>query len=211
MILSIPVFIKDLWSRALLHGVHYRDRYGQLDFLYKLNDPWNLNSPGERVRYQETNNLIQREFGRPRRLLELGCGEGYQSQYLARVCDSLHGCDISARAVQRARDRCTSGTFSVGSISDLLAKQVAKYDVVVACEVLYYIKDVQGTIDNMSKLGDACLVTYYESQRDRLDRTIVCPGPSGRSVIRNGEGSWIAVWWHNPRSSGSEAADFQPR
>src|SRR4051812_34342504 len=99
---SIPISLRRLWTRVMLRGVHYRDRHQQLDMLYRVRDPWNLDSPREHFRFEETNRLITREFGHVPNLLELGCGEGYQSRHLEKVCDRLHGCDISANAVERA-------------------------------------------------------------------------------------------------------------
>ncbi len=194
---SIPFAMRALWTRAMLHGVHYRDRYHQLDTLYRITDPWDLDSPRERFRFEETNRLIQREFGNVARLLEVGCGEGYQSQYLARICDRLHGCDVSARAVERARKRVPTGTFSVSTLSDILAGGAAQYDLVVACEVLYYIEDVRGAVQIMSRLGTSCLVTYYQSHQEQLDRTIIALNLAGRTVMSYGDDSWTALWWHN--------------
>src|SRR5262245_59315686 len=105
--------LRALWTRAMLRDVHYEDRYRQLDTLYRVKDPWDLDTPRERYRFEETNRLVQREFGKISRIFEIGCGEGYQSQYLAQICDHLHGCDVSARAVERARKKVPTGTFSV--------------------------------------------------------------------------------------------------
>jgi 2-polyprenyl-3-methyl-5-hydroxy-6-metoxy-1,4-benzoquinol methylase len=181
----------------MLHGVHYRDRYHQLDTLYRITDPWDLDSPREHFRFEETNRLIQREFGNVARLLEVGCGEGYQSQYLARICDRLHGCDVSVRAVERARKRAEPSTFSVSTLNDIFACGGPRYDLVVACEVLYYIEDVHGTIQIMSQLGTSCLVTYYKSHQERLDPTINALKLAGRTIMSYGDDTWTAAWWHN--------------
>lgn len=189
--------LRSLWTRAMLRGVHYRERYQQLNALYRITDPWNLDSPRERVRFDETNRLIQREFGHVASILEVGCGEGYQSRYLTQVCDRLHGFDVSARAVDRARKRCPTSTFTVGTLNDIPSGSAHLYDLVVACEVLYYIKDVHAAIQIMSSLGSSCLITYYQSQQEKLDRTIIPLQLGGRSVIRHGDDAWTAVWWHN--------------
>ena len=191
--------LKGLWTRAMLRGVHYRDSFQRIDMLYMIPDPWNLDNPQERFRYQETNRLIRNEFGHVTRLLEVGCGEGYQSQYLAQVCSQLHGCDVSTRAVERARKRCPNSTFSVGTLGDILVHQAELYDLVVACEVLYYIDDVLDAIQTMSRLGTSCLVTYYQSHQDRLDRIITPLELGDRAIIRNGDSTWIAVWWRSDR------------
>jgi 2-polyprenyl-3-methyl-5-hydroxy-6-metoxy-1,4-benzoquinol methylase len=194
---SSPFSLRGLWTRAMLRHVHYRNRYQQLDMLYRITDPWDLDSGRERFRFEETNRLIRREFGHVGSLLEVGCGEGHQSRYLTQVCDQLHGYDVSARAVERARKRCPAGTFSVGTLSDIPDIGGRLYSLVVACEVLYYMKDVQAAIQIMSHLGSACLVTYYQSQQEHLDQTIIPLQLGARSVISNGTDAWIAVWWRN--------------
>jgi 2-polyprenyl-3-methyl-5-hydroxy-6-metoxy-1,4-benzoquinol methylase len=181
----------------MLRRVHYRNRHQQLDMLYRIEDPWDLNSAREHFRFKETNQLIQREFGHVASLLEIGCGEGHQSQHLEQVCDRLHGYDVSTRAVERARKRCPTSTFSVGALSDIPDSGAPLYDLVVACEVLYYIKDVPAAIATMSRLGTSCLLTYYQTQQEHLDRTIIPLKLGDRSVITNGNEAWIAVWWRN--------------
>jgi 2-polyprenyl-3-methyl-5-hydroxy-6-metoxy-1,4-benzoquinol methylase len=194
---SLAISLRRLWARAILRSVHYRDRYHQLDMLYRITDPWDLDNPRERIRFEQANRLIQREFGKVGSLLEVGCGEGHQSQYLAQVCDRLHGCDVSARAVERARKRCRTSTFSVGTLSDIVADGTHRYDLVVACEVLYYIKDVPAAIQLMSRLGGSCLVTYYQTHQEQLDKIFLPLNLAGREIIGNGDNVWIAVWWRN--------------
>lgn len=194
---STPFSLRGLWTRMMLRRIQYSDRHQKLDLLYSIADPWGMDSARERFRFEETNQLIQREFGHVAKLLEVGCGEGHQSQYLAQICDRLHGCDVSARAVERARKRCPTSTFSVGTLSDMAIGDAPRYDLVVACEVLYYMSDIQAAIQIMSRLGKSCLVTYYQTQQEHLDRTIIPPQLGGRSVINNGDNSWIAVWWRN--------------
>ncbi len=181
----------------LLRGVHYRDSHQRLDMLYQMPDPWGLDNPREHFRFEETNRLIQREFGHVGSLLEIGCGEAHQSEYLARVCDRLHGYDVSARAVERARARCPASTFSVGTLDDIPSDGTPRYDLVVACEVLYYIKDIPAALQMMTRLGRSGLITYYQSQRERLDAMLIAAPLDGRAIIRNGNDEWTACWWHN--------------
>jgi 2-polyprenyl-3-methyl-5-hydroxy-6-metoxy-1,4-benzoquinol methylase len=195
--LPIPLSLRRLWTRAMLRSVHYGDRHQQLDMLYRMADPWDLDNPRERIRFEQTNRLIQREFGKVASLLEVGCGEGHQSQYLAKICDRLHGCDVSTRAVERARKRCEASTFSVGTFSDIAAGGAHQYDLLVACEVLYYMKDVPAAIQIMSRLSKSCLVTYYQMHQEQLDKILIPLKPVGREIIGDGENVWTAVWWHN--------------
>jgi 2-polyprenyl-3-methyl-5-hydroxy-6-metoxy-1,4-benzoquinol methylase len=189
--------LRNLWARAILRNVHYHDRHQRLDTLYRITNPWDLDRPGEKARFVETNRLITREFGHVGSILELGCGEGHQSQYLVEVCARLHGCDVSTRAIDRARLRCRSAIFSVGTLTDQMTGVEPAYDLVVACEVLYYINDVDAAVQTMSRLGRACIATYHHSRRGRLDQIFDRIEVRGRSIIRFGEDAWTAVWWQN--------------
>ncbi len=201
--MSLLTRSKNLWARMLLRGVHYADRHRQLDVLYRVRDPWGLDCDRERARFEATNAIILREFGTVGSLLELGCGEGLQSAYLSRVGEELCGVDISVAAVRRAREQCPSATFQIGDITEIaLNSGRTTFDLVVACEILYYVKDVRRFIDRMSELGGASLVTYYAAQRERLDPEIARQPGVRSEVIRHGETEWIAAWWINTRAPG---------
>lgn len=93
-------YMRSPWKRLMHRDLRYRDRHRRLDELYRLSDPWEMDSDRERFRFQETNRLIESAFGRPATILEIGCGEGHQSEYLARICDWLTAIDVSARAIR---------------------------------------------------------------------------------------------------------------
>ncbi|MGH6645240.1 MAG: hypothetical protein ACRED3_21350, partial [Bradyrhizobium sp.] len=67
------------WMKYALRGVGPNDNFERLDLAYSIEDPWNMNSPGEIARFEATNRIIEREFGRVGSLLELGCGKGHQT------------------------------------------------------------------------------------------------------------------------------------
>jgi hypothetical protein len=189
---------RDLWTRLFLRGVHYADRHGQLEALYRIEDPWSMDSETEQARFRATNELIVREFGNVGKLLELGSGEGHQSLWLKQICQQLHGREISARAVPRARARCPDAFFSVGDLKVPFADgPMPPFDLVVACEVLYYLSDLDDAIDRLCSLGGACLVTYFETQRARIDRDVRFPTTARRDEIRLDGQTWYVVWWWN--------------
>jgi hypothetical protein len=108
------------------------------------------------------------------------------------------GVDVSSAAVRRARERCPRATFDAGDITkfDQVAGQPS-FDLVVGCEVLYYVRDIRRYIGQMSRLGDACFVTYYSVLRDKLDPEISLQHGVKSELIRHGETEWIAAWWMN--------------
>jgi SAM-dependent methyltransferase len=190
-----------LMTRALLRGVHFGSRYRRLELLYWIRDPWDLDSDRQRVRFHEINRLIEENFGHVGRVLEIGCGEGHQSQELLRVCDELVGTDVSTKAVRRARARCPQATFVVGDVFGGTKLQSPRADLVLACEVLYYVRDVRAAIARLSQLGDACLVTYYDRPAEELDPVVRAVPGAIVSRVENGGAGWTVVWWRNAPST----------
>ena len=72
-------------------------------------------------------------------------------------------------------------------------------DLVVACEVLYYVKDIPRFLDRLSQLGRACLVTYYQGQAPALDPYFTEIPDCRRERFRRDDTEWNAVWWRNPK------------
>lgn len=188
--------LRDCWVRWGLHRVHYADRTRKLDLLYRVENPWRMDSAQEQARFAWTNGVIATHLPQPQTLLEIGCGEGHQSQYLTRVCRQLYGIDISARAVRRARRRCPEANFATGDpFTFRFAGMPPVADLVVACEVVYYVRDIARFIERMSALGRACLVTYYEGHAPVLDPYFTNLAGCENERFRFGEVEWIAVWW----------------
>lgn len=186
------------WMKYALRGVGPNDNFARLDLAYSIEDPWNMDSPGEISRFEGTNRIIEREFGALDTLLELGCGEGHQSSYLTRVANRVHGLDVSEKAIERARARLPQAKFAAADIfSQPWGEQVPRYDLVTACEVLYYMSDVDRTIRRMSELGRNCLVTIFAPAARRvgphLDRI---PGLR-KDWIWHGGTVWLVCWWRN--------------
>jgi trans-aconitate methyltransferase len=149
------------------------------------------------MRFIETNRILLREFGQVASLLEIGCAEGHQTLHLMQVCGQLYGLDVSPRAVRRAKRRCPEAAFVAGDLTNVgrFINAPGQFDVVVACEVLYYIKDVPRALKQMSDLGRHCLVTYYSSHREKLDHELAGIHFAGRESIPFDDHSWSVVWW----------------
>lgn len=186
------------WQKLLLSGVHYRDQHARLDLFYRMRDPWQLDCTREHFRFTATNAIIQREFGTPAAIVELGCGEGLQSSYLEQICDVLHGIDISPKAISRARARCPRARFQAGDVVTGLRPDV-HFDttLIVACEMIYYVQNVETILDVMSAMGRACLVSYYASHRERLDPILEKKPGLKSDSIRFEDTEWVVSWWRN--------------
>lgn len=76
------------------------------------------------------------------RVLEIGCGAGRLTGYLAEFASSLHAFDISATLVAYCRERYPSVSVEVGDMTDLSQFETSSFDVVVAgFNVLDYVSD----------------------------------------------------------------------
>lgn len=155
--------VSKAWRYYALRNLGTSDNHAGLDKLYALPDPWGMTTERERSRMRQTNALVESLVGRVGTILEVGSGEGHQSAQLALLCDRLDGIDVSVRAVERARAQVPNCRFGVGELTAMpwsLARD-ERYDLVVACEVLYYLGDIPRAIESMSRLGRACLVTFF--------------------------------------------------
>lgn len=87
--------------------------------------------------------LALRPAGRFHRALDLGCGTGLAGAALRPLVDHLAGVDLSAGMVARARDKGHYDRLEVGDIVACLAAQApASADLIVAADVLVYIRDL---------------------------------------------------------------------
>lgn len=196
---NIGMMVKRRWMRKTFpYGNHYRDEAARFNRLYLIPDPWTMKCTRESIRFRETNRLISDNFGHSPSLLEIGCGEGLQSKELQQVCDHLYGIDVSSRAIRRAKRQCPQATFAVSDIYDLPPPiPSTRFDLVTACEVLFYKSDIPRALNRMSALGRTCFVSYYHAPREGLDK-FVKDMPGVQFEITSCEDvSWTFAWWQS--------------
>jgi SAM-dependent methyltransferase len=190
--------VRRSWMRYALRGVGGSDNHARLDLAYSVPDPWNLESKGELERFEGTNRIALGAFGHVGSLLELGCGEGHQSAHFARISDRVHGVDVSGTAVERARKRMPGGEFAVADVfGQPWGDAKGRFDLVTACEMLYYLKDPAGTIARMRHLGKACLVTVYSPGLCRLGPLLDGIEGVRKDWLYYGDTTWLVWWWRN--------------
>lgn len=189
-----------LWMRYALRGVAGADNHQRLEMAYSMEDPWNMDSELEGTRFRATNTIIAEAFGRVGSLLELGCGEGHQTSWLARVADCVHGIDVSSKAVARARQRIPGARFAATDIfGQPWGDQRHRFDLVTACEVLYYPSDPGATIERMRHLGKAGLVTCFvpSSGFARVEPHLRRIPGLCKDWIHGGSVIWLVGWWRD--------------
>ncbi len=189
--------VRRTWMKYAMRGVAQADNYGRLDLAYKVADPWHMNSDTERFRFAETNRVIEANLGnRFARVLEVGCGEGHQSEHLARLTDRLTGLDVSATAIERARRRLPAVDFSsVELFAQPWVNERARFDLVTACEVVYYMSDIPRFLKTIDRLGGVCLVTYFAPAARRVEAHVMAMPGVQKTSFRFEDTEWVAAWW----------------
>lgn len=187
-----------LWMKYALRGVGGNDNHLRLDLAYRVPDPWNMDSPMEQARFEATNGVIDRAFGRVGSLLEIGCGEGHQTRHLARMSDTQYGIDVSPLAVARAKARLPQAHFATADLfTQPWGEQRDRFDLVVACEVLYYISDPAATLQRMRHLGRNGLVTIFAPACARIGPHLEAVPGLRKDWIFHGNTAWLVGWWRD--------------
>lgn len=112
----------------------------ELDAFYQIDDPWGYDTnPHDQRRRSELLSLIGHL--RPRRTLDIGCGNGFVT--LTLPGKEVIGVDLSEMAVKHARQRASqlaNGTrfrFEAMDIFDVDPERLGLFDLVVITGVLY--------------------------------------------------------------------------
>lgn len=190
--------------RLVLTGVLSKDPRRRMELAYWLHDPWQSRAPGEQLRFAEISRFITDQVGpHVGSILELGCGEGHQSEHLVRLADRLTGVDVSRIAIERARRRVPAATFVLGELFEQpWAGERGRFDLVTACEVLYYTRDKGRFLGAMDRLGRHCVVTYYGRAERLCDPAAMSmPGAVQARIHRDGM-SWVLVYWKGEAARG---------
>lgn len=97
------------------------------------------------LRYQVPQQLVtwltaQHPAGRLQRVLDLGCGTGLVGHHLQGRCEDLIGVDLSARMLDKARERGPyTGLHQADVLTHLQAAPVDHHDAIVAADVFIYV------------------------------------------------------------------------
>jgi 2-polyprenyl-3-methyl-5-hydroxy-6-metoxy-1,4-benzoquinol methylase len=193
-------FLKKRWLKWQLKRLHKGDSQAMAR-VYRVRDPWGLDVPSEHLRFKETTRMIRDRMGdRLGSILEIGCGEGLQTQYLAPLAERIVGIDPSEHAVKRARAlSINNASFEVGDLLNFHAiAHNGPFDLVTACEVIYYLEDSQleRAFQNLESLGRTCVVTYYQGMYARLDPFFKTK-PVKSEALRTELGEWRFVSWQS--------------
>jgi SAM-dependent methyltransferase len=190
-----PPPARQIWRQTYDRGLSDADVTARTAAIYAASiDPWHLSR--EQSRFADTNGIIERRFGRIGAMLEIGCGEGYQSAWLARLCDHLTGLDISEDALARARALLPSGRFLLSGLPDIpLPASTPRFDLAVACEVLYFAPDMTAAIARMRDLAPRGLVTGLERKWRRFGAAVDGLPNLAIDRIADADNTWLVATW----------------
>lgn len=199
---SASEFARRTWMKYAMRGVRQADAFDRLDMAYKVSDPWRMNTPRERFRFARTNRVVQEHLGdRFASILEIGSGEGHQTEHLVELAGpsgEVTGLEVSATAVERAKQRLpdSRARFVAGDLfAQPWSSERGRFELVTACEVLYYMSDIPRTLRTMDELGGSCLVTYFEPASRICEAAAMAMPGAQKASFAFDDTEWIAVWW----------------
>jgi SAM-dependent methyltransferase len=133
---------------------------------YTQSNPWG--TQGSDKDCVRTELLLDRlryaQFGHS---LDLGCGEGHQTDALSKVSQNTLGIDIAANAVERARSRFPHIRFQQGELLDVIKdpgiRQIP-FDFISVSEVLYYFQtdeERRAALAGLAQIGTPACLYYF--------------------------------------------------
>ncbi len=108
-----------------------------------------------------------------RRVLDLGCGEGYGSAILAAHAREVLGVDVDERAVEHAAANYRLGnlSFATASALDLGQLPAGSFDAVVAFEMIEHVRDQERVLAEIDRvLAGEGLLVISTPDRDHYTR-----------------------------------------
>ena len=121
-----------------------------------------------------------------------------QTEFLAQVSAQQFGLDVSARAISRARERIPRAQFHVGDLFDQpWGDQQHRFDLITACDVLYYMSDIPAALARMRHLARAGLVTFYAPASARVAPYLGVIEGVRHDWIFHGNTVWLVAWWRD--------------
>ncbi|WP_025038576.1 SAM-dependent methyltransferase [Bradyrhizobium sp. DOA9] len=122
----------------------------------EANDPWQIDgNPFEQQRHAHMLRLCLSK-GAVGHALEIGCAAGAFTAKLAPHCAQLMVIDILPRAISRAKQRVAQWSHIAWQVSDVRTfNSTGQFDLIVAAEVLYYLRDavqIRDVIDKLTRM-----------------------------------------------------------
>ncbi len=184
----------------MLRGTAFGGNYRKIRMLYSLEDPWEMASECEQYRFAKTMEQLRAVMPHFSSILELGCGEGHQSVYLSELSDELFGIDISKTAVSRAVGRCPQATFATMALEDAGSSAFGErhFNLITACEVLYYTIDITKILTELQARTDRLYVSNYHPRSKMMQAHFSGDGWKKLNSIQFEGTIWDCFLWEAP-------------
>ncbi len=106
------------------------------------------NTPQKLVNFLQEHNGTQTAYAQ---MLDLGCGTGLCGQAFAGMTGSITGVDLSAKMIEKARDKNIYDQLVEDNIISFLENPTQAYDLIVAGDVLIYLGELKGVFQLLPK------------------------------------------------------------
>ena len=190
--------------RLLLSGRSPTAAKPDIDIFAALDavEDFNLGIPREVSRYVQTNIAILQAVGAVDTILEVGSCEGDHTIHLAQIAAHVIGIEYSARAATQAQAKVPNATIIIGKAEDLLELVGdRRFDLALACEILYLLKDPASVIADLKRLVPRIIVTNYARRAQRVEPLLTGPGWQRLDDIAAEGLAWRCYLWIDPALS----------
>lgn len=151
------------------------------DFFNENTPEWVNEEYAERKKYKIIDsfyNCYKQVKNTKPKILDLGCGVGYNSLILRSLGCNVTGIDFSKKSVEVAKKNVLGVDFVVGSISSKKFKIKSMFDGAICLETLDYIKEekMERTFSNIAgvlKSGALLLVSVLDGEGTNEERSFV--------------------------------------
>ncbi|MBI4849263.1 MAG: sulfatase-like hydrolase/transferase [Nitrospirae bacterium] len=132
--------------------IHYRNKEPLLAFTGERYVPW---ADDPEMNYEHLHRYrFVKEFVKGKKVLDLGCGEGYGCLMLSDDADSVTGIDIADEAIRHAsiKYRRENLKFIQGSMSDIPIEGQYLFDIIISFEALEHITEQDDLLREVKRL-----------------------------------------------------------
>jgi SAM-dependent methyltransferase len=139
------------------------------DFLYRKPDPYKVASGAEVKKFDHAFSLLGNRYFEQG--IEIGCGEGFNTWRVAKICKKVLALDISLLAIRRARKNNPLPNIEFTTFDVTANSQKTGFDYVFCSETLYYLhinqlEDAIQKIISMAKKAGVIHLLHSRSLKD---------------------------------------------
>ncbi len=133
--------------------------YNNLKLLYRTNQVSQdlIKQPYKRVLFKNILSLIKHVPHNS--ILEVGCSEGQLTKELTTIAKNITAIDVVPMAVDIAKKNVSGVNFKVAALEEFKVQK--KYDVIVASEVLCYVKARRKMVRKLPEVGNYLVTNQY--------------------------------------------------